>query len=159
MTAPEKIDVAVIIGSPSDREFVTPCLNTLEKLGLSFELRILSAHRHPAELEGYIKEAEERGAMVFIAAAGGAAHLPGVVASKTFKPVIGIPVPTSFVSGLDSLLSIVQMPSGVPVATVAVGKAGPVNAAVLAGRIIGLSDKNVLERVRDHLRELASRRG
>ncbi len=152
-----KLDVAVIMGSISDSEFLKPCTDTLRELGISYELKVLSAHRDPDRLLKYVKEAEEKGVQVFIAAAGGAAHLPGVIASHTLKPVIGVPVPSSFLSGLDSLLSIVQMPSGIPVATVAVGKAGPVNAAVLACRILSLKRKGLYSSLTQFMKKLADR--
>ena len=128
--------VAIIVGSRSDLEVVQKAADLLTKLKVPNELRVISAHRAPDLLESYVSGAIERGAQVFICAAGLAAHLPGVVASKTTLPVIGIPMPGQLAGGLDALLSIVQMPPGVPVATVGVDNAK--NAAVLAARIIAL---------------------
>jgi 5-(carboxyamino)imidazole ribonucleotide mutase len=119
------------------------CVKVLEDLGLTHELKVCSAHRNPRGVMEWASSARSRGLKVVIAAAGGAAHLPGVVAAWTDLPVIGVPVPTPHLGGLDSLYSIVQMPAGVPVATVAIGEAGAKNAAWLAARIIGLADKSV----------------
>jgi phosphoribosylaminoimidazole carboxylase PurE protein len=143
--------VAVIVGSRSDLEVVGKATALLEQLGLATELRVLSAHRAPDLLEAYVGDAVERGAKVFICAAGLAAHLPGVVASQTTLPVIGLPMPGQLAGGLDALLSIVQMPRGVPVATVGVGQAE--NAAILAAQILGLSDEAVARAVADHRAE------
>ena len=138
--------VAIIVGSRSDLEVVNRAASVLEKLGVRSELRVLSAHRAPDLLESYVSEAIQRGARVFICAAGLAAHLPGVVASKTTLPVIGLPMPGQLAGGLDALLSIVQMPKGVPVATVGLGQSE--NAAILAAQMLGLSDEAVAEAVR-----------
>jgi phosphoribosylaminoimidazole carboxylase PurE protein len=146
--AEARLFVAVIVGSRSDVEVVTKATALLEKLGVRSELRVLSAHRAPDLLEAYVSDAIERGARVFICAAGLAAHLPGVVASKTTLPVIGLPMPGNLAGGLDALLSIVQMPKGVPVATVGVGQAE--NAALLAAQMIGLTDVGVAQAVADH---------
>jgi len=143
--------VAIIVGSRSDLEVVNRAASLLEKLGVRSELRVLSAHRAPDLLESYVSQAIERGARVFICAAGLAAHLPGVVASKTTLPVVGLPMPGQLAGGLDALLSIVQMPKGVPVATVGVGQAE--NAAILAAQMIGLSDETVARAVRDNRAE------
>jgi phosphoribosylaminoimidazole carboxylase PurE protein len=140
--------VAVIVGSRSDVEVVSKATALLEQLGVRSELRVLSAHRAPDLLEAYVSDAIARGAKVFICAAGLAAHLPGVVASKTTLPVIGLPMPGNLAGGLDALLSIVQMPKGVPVATVGVGQAE--NAALLAAQMIGLTDVGVAQAVADH---------
>jgi phosphoribosylaminoimidazole carboxylase PurE protein len=137
--------VAIIVGSRSDLEVVQQAAATLERLGVASELRVLSAHRAPDLLEEYVAGAIERGAMVFICAAGLAAHLPGVVASKTTRPVIGLPMPGQLAGGLDALLSIVQMPKGVPVATVGVGMAE--NAALLAAQMLGLADDQLAHAV------------
>jgi 5-(carboxyamino)imidazole ribonucleotide mutase len=139
--------VAVVMGSQSDLETMAQCVTTLRDLEIPFEVRVLSAHRTPAALEEYVTDAEARGAKVFVAAAGGAAHLAGVVASKTLKPVLGIPMGTQL-GGLDSLLSTVQMPAGVPVGTLAIGRAGAVNAGLLAAAILALEDEEVAERLR-----------
>jgi phosphoribosylaminoimidazole carboxylase PurE protein len=139
--------VAIIVGSRSDLEVVQKTADMLGKLGVTNELRVISAHRAPDLLESYVSDAIARGAKVFICAAGLAAHLPGVVASKTTLPVIGIPMPGQLAGGLDALLSIVQMPKGVPVATVGVGQAE--NAALLAAQMLGLSDERVAQAVTD----------
>lgn len=138
-------EVAIIMGSKSDLETVSKAFEIFKELNISFEVKILSAHRTPEELIEYLKEAEERGIKVFIAAAGGAAHLPGVVASHTVQPVIGLPIKSSDLSGLDSLLSIVQMPSGIPVATVGIDRAQ--NAAILAAQILSLEKRELKDRL------------
>ncbi len=127
--------VSVIMGSRSDWETMEHCVKTLESLGVPCEVRVLSAHRTPDALAEYIESAERQGVEIFIAAAGGAAHLAGVIASKTLVPVLGVPM-ESKLSGLDSLLSMVQMPAGVPVGTLAIGKAGAINAALFATAIL-----------------------
>ncbi|MGH7763435.1 MAG: 5-(carboxyamino)imidazole ribonucleotide mutase [Candidatus Dormibacteraceae bacterium] len=132
--------VGVILGSKSDLPLMESCIKVLEDLGLEHELKVCSAHRNPKGVMEWASSARERGLKVVIAAAGGAAHLPGVVAAWTDLPVIGVPVPTQHLGGVDSLYSIVQMPAGIPVATMAIGEAGAKNAAWLAGRIIGLHD-------------------
>ena len=145
--------VGIVMGSDSDLEVMKPAAEALSELGIEHEIRVVSAHRTPEDMVAYGKSAEERGLKAIIAGAGGAAHLPGMLASLTPLPVIGVPVPLKNLSGLDSLLSIVQMPSGVPVATVAIG-AGR-NAGLLAARIIGSSDEEVRRGV-DRLREAAA---
>ena len=135
--------VSVIMGSTSDLPTMQNAADLLEELGVAHEVRIISAHRTPDLMFSFAEEAMERGIRVIIAGAGGAAHLPGMVAAKTLLPVIGVPVEAHNLSGLDSLLSIVQMPRGVPVATVAIGKAGAVNAGILAAQIVGLTDSEV----------------
>ena len=135
--------VGIIMGSQSDWETMRHAAETLETLGVSFETRIVSAHRTPRRLYAYAEEARERGLKVIVAGAGGAAHLPGMTASMTPLPVIGVPVESKSLKGMDSLLSIVQMPAGVPVATVAIGRAGAVNAALLAAAIVALGDDRV----------------
>lgn len=130
--------VSILMGSKSDWHIMEEASLMLDKLGIPHEARALSAHRTPDALFDYLKSAEENGVEVIIAAAGGAAHLPGVVAAKTLVPVLGVPMPSStFVNGLDALLSIVQMPAGIPVGTLAVGKAGAINSAMLAASILG----------------------
>lgn len=132
-----KILVSILMGSKSDWGIMEHTASMLDKLNIPNEARALSAHRTPEALFEYLKDAQSRGVEVFIAAAGGAAHLPGVVASKTTLPVLGVPIPSStFVNGLDALLAIVQMPAGIPVGTLAVGKAGAVNSALLAASIL-----------------------
>jgi 5-(carboxyamino)imidazole ribonucleotide mutase len=139
--------VAVVMGSRSDWETMEHCVDTLRTLEIPHEVRILSAHRTPDALEEFVSDVEGRGAEVFVAAAGGAAHLAGVVASKTLKPVLGVPMGTQL-GGLDSLLSTVQMPAGIPVATLAIGRAGAVNAALLAGAILARTDEGLAARLR-----------
>ncbi len=129
--------VGVIMGSKSDWSTLSHTADMLEKLGIPFEVKVVSAHRTPDLLFQYAEEAEARGIEVIIAGAGGAAHLPGMCAAKTHLPVLGVPVQSSMLSGVDSLLSIVQMPAGVPVATLAIGKAGAINAALLSASILG----------------------
>jgi len=135
--------VGIILGSKSDLPLMESCVKVLDDLGLTHELKVCSAHRNPRGVMEWASSARERGLKVVIAAAGGAAHLPGVVAAWTDLPVIGVPVPTQHLQGVDSLYSIVQMPAGIPVATVAIGEAGAKNAAWLAARIIGLDDGGV----------------
>jgi 5-(carboxyamino)imidazole ribonucleotide mutase len=132
--------VSIIIGSKSDYEVMKECGKTLEKFGVPYELIISSAHRSPERTKSYIKDAEERGAVVFIAAAGMAAHLAGAVAATTIKPVIGVPMSSSDLRGEDALLSTVMMPAGMPVATLAIGKAGAINSAYLAMQILAIDD-------------------
>ncbi|EIU7090219.1 5-(carboxyamino)imidazole ribonucleotide mutase [Pseudomonas aeruginosa] len=129
--------VGVIMGSKSDWSTLSHTADMLDKLGIPYEVKVVSAHRTPDLLFQYAEEAEGRGLEVIIAGAGGAAHLPGMCAAKTHLPVLGVPVQSSMLSGVDSLLSIVQMPAGVPVATLAIGKAGAVNAALLSASILG----------------------
>ena len=135
--------VGIIMGSQSDWETMHHAAETLEALGVPFETRIVSAHRTPRRLYAYADEARDRGLKVIVAGAGGAAHLPGMTASMTPLPVIGVPIESKSLKGMDSLLSIVQMPAGVPVGTVAIGRAGAVNAALLAAAIVALGDERV----------------
>ena len=147
--------VGVIMGSISDWETMQHTCNVLEELEIPYEKEVISAHRTPDDMFTYAKSAKERGLKVIIAGAGGAAHLPGMVASQTTLPVIGVPVQSKALNGLDSLLSIVQMPGGVPTATVAIGKAGATNAGILAAQIIGAFDEKVainLENYRENMR-------
>jgi 5-(carboxyamino)imidazole ribonucleotide mutase len=146
--------VGVVMGSKSDWEVMEHAIVTLRTLEIPHEVRVLSAHRTPDALDTFLSDSEGRGAQVFIAAAGGAAHLAGVVASKTLKPVLGVPMGTQL-GGLDSLLSIVQMPAGIPVGTLAIGRAGAVNAALLAAEILALQDDEIAERLRKHRSEQA----
>lgn len=132
--------IGVIMGSSSDWETMKHACDVLDELGIAYEKKVVSAHRTPDLMFSYASEARDRGLYVIIAGAGGAAHLPGMVAAKTTLPVIGVPVQSKALNGLDSLLSIVQMPGGVPVATVAIGKAGAVNAGLLAAQILGTVD-------------------
>ena len=140
--------VGVIMGSKSDWETLVHTAQTLEQLGIPHEVRVVSAHRTPDLLFEYAGTAEQRGLEVIIAGAGGAAHLPGMTAAKTVLPVIGVPVQSKALNGLDSLLSIVQMPAGIPVATVAIGRAGAVNAALLAASILGAKHPQFREALR-----------
>ena len=135
--------VGIIMGSQSDWETMRHAAETLAALGVPFETRIVSAHRTPKRLYAYAEDARDRGLKVIVAGAGGAAHLPGMTASMTPLPVIGVPVESKNLKGMDSLLSIVQMPTGVPVGTVAIGRAGAVNAALLAAAIVALGDERV----------------
>ncbi|WP_194540963.1 5-(carboxyamino)imidazole ribonucleotide mutase [Paenibacillus sp. JZ16] len=148
--------VGVIMGSQSDWDTMSHACQVLDELEIPYEKKVVSAHRTPDLMFRYAEEAEGRGLRVIIAGAGGAAHLPGMVASKTVLPVIGVPVKSKALKGLDSLLSIVQMPGGIPVATVAIGKAGATNAGLLAAQILGTSDAGIQERVqarRDRIRD------
>jgi len=135
--------VAVLMGSDSDLPLMKATLSILDSLKITYEVKITSAHRTPAATHAYVKDAEQRGCAVFIAAAGLAAHLAGTVAGLTLKPVIGVPIDAGPLQGMDSLLSTVQMPGGIPVACVAIGKAGAKNAAYLAAQILALSDQKV----------------
>ncbi|HXG92582.1 MAG TPA: 5-(carboxyamino)imidazole ribonucleotide mutase [Blastocatellia bacterium] len=140
--------VGVIMGSKSDWETMSHAAQTLEALGIAYEARVVSAHRTPDLLFEYASSAESRGLEVIIAGAGGAAHLPGMTAAKTVLPVIGVPVESKTLKGVDSLLSIVQMPAGIPVATLAIGRAGAVNAALLAAAILGIRHAEIRESLR-----------
>ena len=144
----KKPKVAVLMGSKSDLEIMEHCTEMLGRMGISCEVRILSAHRTPDALSRYASTAHSRGIRVIIAAAGGAAHLAGVAAAKTLIPVIGVPVQSHVLSGIDSLFSTVQMPAGVPVGTMAIGKPGAVNAALFAAQILGIKYPAVKERLR-----------
>lgn len=139
--------VGIIMGSQSDWETMCHAADTLGALDIRFEAKIISAHRTPDRLYGYAKDAAARGIKVIIAGAGGAAHLPGMAASMTLLPVLGVPVESKALSGMDSLLSIVQMPGGIPVGTLAIGKPGAINAALLAAAILALGDANLCERL------------
>ena len=144
--------VGIIMGSDSDLPVMSACAEICEEFGIEFELDIVSAHRTPEKLVAYSKSAQERGLKVIVAGAGGAAHLPGMVASETVLPVIGVPVRSSSLDGMDSLLSIVQMPGGVPVATVAIN--GAKNAGILAAQIIGASDSSLREKITRYKTEM-----
>lgn len=141
------VDVGIIMGSQSDWATMKEAAGILDELGISYEAKIVSAHRTPDRLWSYGKTAAERGLKVIIAGAGGAAHLPGMMASKTRIPVIGVPVQTKALSGVDSLYSIVQMPKGFPVATMAIGAAGAANAGLMAAGILAISDAQLAARL------------
>ncbi|WP_066298994.1 5-(carboxyamino)imidazole ribonucleotide mutase [Bacillus sp. FJAT-29937] len=140
-------EVAVIMGSKSDWETMKHACDILDELEIQYEKKVVSAHRTPDLMFEYAEKAREKGIKVIIAGAGGAAHLPGMVAAKTTLPVIGVPVQSKALNGLDSLLSIVQMPGGVPVATVAIGKAGATNAGLLAAQMLGAFDSHMADRL------------
>jgi 5-(carboxyamino)imidazole ribonucleotide mutase len=142
--------VAVIMGSKSDEDHLKKMFSEMDKLGIRWEMQVLSAHRQPEPLADYVRKAEAAGVRVFITAAGLSAALPGVVASLTILPVIGIPVPTGPLKGVDALLSMVQMPGGIPVATVGLGSNGPKNAAHLAAQILALEDGAVRKKIEAH---------
>ncbi|MFT7676082.1 MAG: 5-(carboxyamino)imidazole ribonucleotide mutase [Planctomycetota bacterium] len=144
------MSVALLMGSDSDLPRLESCLNTLRSFGVPFEARVMSAHRTPADVVEFVESAPSRGIKVLICAAGGAAHLAGVVAGHTHLPVIGIPMDNAPMGGLDALLATVQMPAGVPVATVATGGGGATNAALLALRILGVADPEIAKKVQEH---------
>jgi len=146
--------VGVIMGSKSDWETMQHACLVLDELEIPYEKKVVSAHRTPDKMFSYAEEAAGRGLKVIIAGAGGAAHLPGMVAAKTLLPVIGVPVQSKALNGLDSLLSIVQMPGGVPVATVAIGTAGATNAGLLAAQIIGTFDEKVFEKLQQRRQKI-----
>jgi 5-(carboxyamino)imidazole ribonucleotide mutase len=150
--------VGVIMGSASDWETMKFACDILEELEIPYEKKVVSAHRTPDEMFSYAEAARDRGIKVIIAGAGGAAHLPGMVAAKTTLPVIGVPVQSKALNGMDSLLSIVQMPGGVPVATVAIGKAGATNAGLLAAQMLSIFDTNIEQRLsgrREQMKRMA----
>lgn len=147
--------VGIIMGSASDSEHLSPAREILEEFGVPYEFKVVSAHRTPDHMFRYAEKAAKRGIEVIIAGAGGAAHLPGMVASKTFLPVIGVPVKSKALSGIDSLLSIVQMPAGVPVATVAID--GAINAGLLAVRILAIKRPELTEQLRRYQKRIERR--
>jgi len=146
--------VGVVIGSESDADMIQPALDMLKKLGVDYELSVISGHRNPETAREYGLKAEGRGLEVIIAAAGGAAHLPGIMASWTTLPVIGVPLPGNELNGIDALFSIAQMPAGVPVACVGIGKSGAKNAALLAAQILGIKHEEIREAYRKHKAKL-----
>jgi phosphoribosylaminoimidazole carboxylase PurE protein len=148
--------VSIVMGSDSDLEIMREAAKALEQFGIAHEIDIASAHRSPARTAEFARGAAVRGIRVIIAGAGGAAHLAGVIAAETTLPVIGVPIPSTSLQGLDSLLSIVQMPAGIPVATVAIGKPGATNAGILAAQIIATSDKAVAQKLLEHKKKLAA---
>jgi len=150
--------IGVIMGSKSDWETMKHTCDILDELEVPYEKKVVSAHRTPDYMFEYAEQAQDKGIEIIIAGAGGAAHLPGMVAAKTLLPVIGIPVQSKALNGMDSLLSIVQMPGGVPVATMAIGKAGAVNAGLLAAQMLGVHDKALMKRIeerRNNMRDAA----
>ena len=151
------LQVQILMGSASDADVMANTVRTLRELGVSCEMTVASAHRSPDRVQSVLEQALDRGVKVFVVGAGAAAHLAGVVAAHTERPVIGVPIDSSPLGGFDALLSTVQMPPGVPVATVAVGKAGATNAAVLAAQILAVSDPEIRLRVEDHRQGLAAK--
>lgn len=147
--------VSIVMGSDSDLEVMREAAQALKRFGIEYEIDVTSAHRSPQRTSTYAREAAARGIKVIIAGAGGAAHLAGVIAAETTLPVIGVPIASTSLGGLDSLLAIVQMPSGIPVATVAIGKAGAGNAAILAAQILALSDPAIAAKLAAHKEDLA----
>ena len=157
MSEKGKALVGIIMGSDTDLPVMKEAAATLQKFGVPFEIDVTSAHRSPARTSEYARTARDRGLKAIIVGAGGAAHLAGVVAAETTLPVIGVPMPTTSLQGMDSLLATVQMPAGIPVATVAIGKSGAVNAAVLAVQIMGTSDAALAEKLANYKKELAKK--
>lgn len=153
----KKALVGIIMGSRSDLPTMNNAVEVLEGFGIGYELRVLSAHRTPEATALYAKEAEKRGIKVIIVGAGGAAHLAGTIAAHSCLPVIGVPIESKYLKGIDSLFSTVQMPAGVPVATMAIGKSGAKNAAILCAQILGLSSEKVEKKLKGHKRKLASK--
>jgi len=149
--------ISIIMGSASDLKTLQEAINFLKQFKVGFEVKILSAHRTPKELEAYVESAGKKGTKVFIAAAGGAAALAGVIAAHTTLPVIGIPIETKNLKGLDSLLSTVQMPAGIPVASMSIGKAGAKNAAIFALEILATSDKKIAQKLAKHKKEMRAK--
>lgn len=149
MATANKPSVAIIMGSKSDLEHMAPAAEMLREFGVAHEVKIVSAHRTPDWMAEFARTAEQRGIQVIIAAAGGAAHLPGMVAAHTTLPVFGVPIPATQLQGVDALLSIVQMPKGVPVGTLAIGKPGAANAAILAAQVLALHDAALAQRLKD----------
>ena len=152
---PGKTLVSIVMGSDSDLEIMREAAKALEQFGIGYEMDVTSAHRSPARTAEYASKAAERGIRVIIAGAGGAAHLAGVIAAHTTLPVIGVPIPSTSLQGMDSLLATVQMPAGIPVATVAIGKPGATNAGILAAQILGVSDAGIATKLIAHKQKLA----
>ena len=147
--------VSIVMGSDSDLEIMREAGKALESFGIEYEIDVTSAHRSPDRTAGFARQAATRGIRVIIAGAGGAAHLAGVIAAHTTLPVIGVPIPSTSLNGMDSLLSTVQMPAGIPVATVAIGKPGATNAGILAAQIIGVADAGISKKLDAHKEKLA----
>jgi 5-(carboxyamino)imidazole ribonucleotide mutase len=150
-----KAIVSIVMGSDSDLEIMTEAGKALDEFGIAYEMDVTSAHRSPDRTGDYARKAAARGIRVIIAGAGGAAHLAGVIAAHTTLPVIGVPIPSTSLQGMDSLLATVQMPAGIPVATVAIGKPGAANAGILAAQILGLSDASIAQKLDSHKEKLA----
>ena len=155
MTTGQGPAVGIVMGSDSDFPMMSEAVKTLEKFGIAYEMEVLSAHRTPARAHEYATTAVSRGLKVIIAAAGAAAHLAGVMAANTTLPVIGVPMATSALNGLDALLATVQMPGGIPVGTMAIDKAGATNAAIFAAQILGLSDVGIAKKLVEYKEEMA----
>src|SRR5580765_2509081 len=151
------IDVLILMGSDSDAPIMQSAVDVLRELGISSDMTVASAHRSPERVMRLVREAPGRGVKLFIVGAGAAAHLGGVVAAHTILPVIGVPIDSSALKGLDALLATVQMPPGVPVATMAIGKAGATNAAILAAQILGVADKAMARKLEDYKKKLADK--
>ncbi len=147
--------VAIVMGSSSDWEAMQEAARALQDFGVTFDARVISAHRSPDLLFDYIKEMSEQGVKCFIAGAGGAAHLAGVIAGKTILPVLGVPIPSKYLKGMDSLLSIVQMPKGIPVATFAIGEAGAANAGLFAVSMLAMIDPSLADKLADYRKKQA----
>jgi 5-(carboxyamino)imidazole ribonucleotide mutase len=150
-----KVLVSIVMGSDSDLDIMREAAKSLDEFGIAYEMDVTSAHRSPERTAEYAKNAAGRGVRVIIAGAGGAAHLAGVIAAHTTLPVIGVPIPSTSLNGMDSLLATVQMPAGIPVATVAIGKPGATNAGLLAAQIIGLSTADIATKLEGHKQKLA----
>lgn len=146
--------VSIVMGSDTDLEVMSEAAKTLQSFGIPHEIDVTSAHRSPARTSQFARAAAGRGIKVIIAGAGGAAHLAGVIAAETTLPVIGVPIPSSSLQGMDSLLATVQMPAGIPVATLAIGKAGATNAGILAAQILALADEKLAEKMQQHKQKL-----
>jgi phosphoribosylaminoimidazole carboxylase PurE protein len=151
-----KVLVSIVMGSDSDLDIMREATKSLEEFGIGYEIDVTSAHRSPDRTAEYAKKAADRGIRVIIAGAGGAAHLAGVIAAHTILPVIGVPIPSTSLNGMDSLLATVQMPAGIPVATVAIGKPGATNAGILAAQILGLSTAGIAKKLEGHKEKLAN---
>jgi phosphoribosylaminoimidazole carboxylase PurE protein len=151
-----KVLVSIVMGSDSDLDIMSEAAKSLKEFGIAYEVDVTSAHRSPDRTAEYARKAAERGVKVIIAGAGGAAHLAGVIAAHTTLPVIGVPIPSTSLNGMDSLLATVQMPAGIPVATVAIGKPGATNAGILAAQILGLSTAGIAKKLEGHKEKLAN---
>ena len=155
MSAKLKTQVAILMGSETDLPVMMSCVRILEEFGVAYDIKVLSAHRTPTETVRYVKQAPGKGIRVFVAAAGGAAHLAGVIAGHTTYPVIGVPIESPSLKGLDSLLSIVQMPGGIPVGTMAIGKSGAKNAGIFAVEILALSNPTLAKKLGQYKKNMA----